>query len=80
MMIAICSTGSSLFRQSQIVNPASIVRLSAPLTLGDLVPQIGQCNVWAELFDQTVFSVLSRTPATLARKAHHLSRVFAQGE
>jgi hypothetical protein len=33
--------GSTLFLQSQIVNPASIVHLSAPLALGDLVPQSG---------------------------------------
>jgi hypothetical protein len=38
-----------------------------PFTLGDLVPQIGQRNVWAKLRDQIFFPILSRAPATVAR-------------
>jgi hypothetical protein len=79
-MIAIFSTGSSLFRQSQIVNPASIVRLSAPLTLGDLMPQIGQSNVGTKLRNQTFLAVLAGASAAFARQAHHVGRVFAEGE
>ena len=56
--------GSSLFRQSQIVNPASIVRLSAPLALGDLMPKIGQRDVGAKLRDQILLAVLPFAPST----------------
>jgi hypothetical protein len=42
------------------MNRASIVHLSAPVTLGDLMPQVGQRDVGAKLRDQISLVVLAR--------------------
>jgi hypothetical protein len=43
---------------------ASIVHLSAPLTLGDLMPQVGQRNVGTKLRDQIPLAVLPFAAST----------------
>ena len=48
---------------------AGIVHLSAPLTFGNLMPQVGQRDAGIKLRDQIPLAVLAGAPASVAQEA-----------
>jgi hypothetical protein len=62
------------------VNAASVMHLSLPLALGDLVAQIKQRNLRTELRDKILLTVLPCPPTFLTGKEHEVVGAIAEFE